>query len=486
MHLHALLSHLNYYSCQAKDNPQISSVEMDSREVKTGSLFICIKGYTLDGRDFVHEAISNGAVAVVSEYPLSVSVPVVLVKSSKRAMAVLADAFYNHPSHSLQVIGITGTNGKTSTTHIVEQIIRAAGRKTGLIGTLHTKIGDKTFDVRNTTPESLILQQTFNEMKQENVQTVIMEVSSHALDLGRVHGSDFNIAVFTNLTQDHLDYHGTMAEYRRTKGLLFSQLGNTFHLEQQKYAILNNDDAASEEYKRSTAAHLITYGIEKSSDIMAKSIQMKNKGTSFTLSIYEESFNVEINLIGLFSVYNVLAAVCASLAAGVEIPVILKTINKLAGVRGRFELVDAGQSFTVVVDYAHTPDSLKNAITTLKQFSNGKVYVVVGCGGDRDKTKRPIMAKIATEFADIAVFTSDNPRSEDPKQILKDMEAGVHEMNYRIIEDREEAIHYVLHIAKKNDVVLIAGKGHETYQVIGKSVHEFDDREVVRRIISKK
>ncbi|MFZ3588020.1 UDP-N-acetylmuramoyl-L-alanyl-D-glutamate--2,6-diaminopimelate ligase [Bacillus sp. DJP31] len=483
MHLQSLLSYLTFYKSQTLENPLITSIEMDSREVKQGSLFICINGYTLDGHEFVEQAISNGAIAIISELPLELSVPVVVVNDSKRAMAVLADAYYKHPSHKLTLIGVTGTNGKTSTTHMIDQIIIASGKKTGLIGTLHTKIGDQTFEVKNTTPESLTLQKTFFKMVQNEVDTAIMEVSSHALDLGRTHGCDFDIAVFTNLTQDHLDYHGTMAEYRRTKGLLFSQLGNTFDPNKEKFAVLNNDDEAADEYRRSSAAHIITYGIKKQSDIMASSIKMKHTGTSFILSIFEESYSVEINLVGMFSVYNVLAAVSTSLVAKVPIPIILETIVKLNGVQGRFELVHAGQDFAVVVDFAHTPDSLENALTTLKQFAKGKIFAIVGCGGDRDKTKRPIMARIATALADVPIFTSDNPRSEDPNQILKEMEAGVKAGSYQTIEDREEAIRYAIKQANKDDIVLIAGKGHETYQIIGQKVYNFDDREVAKKAI---
>jgi UDP-N-acetylmuramoyl-L-alanyl-D-glutamate--2,6-diaminopimelate ligase len=481
-----LLSNLHHYKKHSKENPLISSIEMDSREIKQGSMFICIKGYTVDGHDYVNQAVQKGAVAILAEQPVQTTVPVIYVEDTKRAMAIIADSFYDQPTHKLQLIGITGTNGKTSTTHMVEKIMIEAGKKTGLIGTIHTKIGDQTFEVKNTTPESLTLQQTFSKMVQHKVETAIMEVSSHALDLGRVHGCDYDIAVFTNLTQDHLDYHGSMVEYRRAKGLLFAQLGNTFHPTKRKYAILNNDDPASNEYRRSTAAHLITYGIKNQSDIMASSIEMKNNGTTFKLTIYEEEYNVQIQLLGLFSVYNVLAAIATAIAAKVEVPVILKSLSDLEGVQGRFELVQADQDFAVVVDYAHTPDSLENAIKTLKHFAKGRVIVIVGCGGDRDKTKRPIMANIASTLSDVAIFTSDNPRSEDPIQILKDMEAGVYGDSFKSIIDRKEAIHYAIQLAKKDDIVLIAGKGHETYQIIGGQVFDFDDREVAKKAIKER
>ncbi|WP_456275587.1 UDP-N-acetylmuramoyl-L-alanyl-D-glutamate--2,6-diaminopimelate ligase [Bacillus sp. AK128] len=487
MNLQTLLSQLHFYTYHSEENPAISSIEMDSREVKPGSLFICVKGYTVDGHDFVEQAIKKGAVAIIAEKPIQGSgVPVAIVPDTKRTMAIIADFFYDHPTQKLQLIGVTGTNGKTSTTHMIDTMIQAANKKTGLIGTIHTKIGDQVFEAKNTTPESLTLQKTFLKMNQAHVDTAIMEVSSHALDLGRVHGCDFDIAVFTNLTQDHLDYHGSMTEYRRVKGLLFAQLGNSFSPSKRKYAILNADDEAADEYKRSTAAQVITYGITTPSNIMAKQIRMTHTGTHFSLTVGENSYPVNIQLVGMFNVYNVLAAVATGIAANIPMDTILKTLEKLEGVQGRFELVQAGQEFTVVVDYAHTPDSLENAIKTVKEFAKGSVYTIVGCGGDRDKTKRPIMAEIATRHSDVAIFTSDNPRSEDPVQILSDMEAGVEEGSYQTIVDRAKAIGFAINKAIKGDVILIAGKGHETYQQIGTEVFDFDDREVAKRLIKER
>ncbi|MBM6618550.1 UDP-N-acetylmuramoyl-L-alanyl-D-glutamate--2,6-diaminopimelate ligase [Bacillus suaedaesalsae] len=486
MQLDILLKNIITYNNDLIENPHITSIEMDSREVKQGSLFICIKGYTVDGHNYVSQALQNGAVAILAEVPVEASVPVAYVNDTKRAMAILADAFYGQPTHKMQLIGITGTNGKTSTTHMIEKIMNAAGKKTGLIGTIHTKIGEQTFEVKNTTPESLTLQKTFSNMLDHQVETAIMEVSSHALDLGRVHGCDYDIAVFTNLTQDHLDYHGTMKEYQRAKGLLFAQLGNTFNVKKPKFAILNHDDAASDEYKRSTAAHVISYGIKNVSDVMASCIKMTNNGTSFKLSIFKKEYDAQIQLLGLFNVYNMLAAIATCIAAKVPVEVILDTLNEIEGVQGRFELVQAGQEFPVIVDYAHTPDSLENAIKTLKEFAKGAVIVIAGCGGDRDKTKRPIMANIAATLADKAIFTSDNPRSEDPVQILKDMEAGVSGKEYTSIVDRAEAIQYAISVAHQDDIVLIAGKGHETYQIIGNQVFDFDDREVAKRAIKER
>jgi UDP-N-acetylmuramoyl-L-alanyl-D-glutamate--2,6-diaminopimelate ligase len=485
MKLNELLTYLHENSIVSKENPIITSIEMDSREVKNGSLFICINGYTVDGHDFAEKAVENGAVAILAERQLHVDAPVIIVKDTKRAMALLADIYYGQPTHQLHLIGVTGTNGKTTTTHIIEKILKEANKKTGLIGTMYIKIDDEQRDVKNTTPESLTLQKTFREMRDKDVSHAIMEVSSHALHLGRIHGCDFNVAVFTNLTQDHLDYHKTMEAYKYAKGLLFAQLGNRFDHENVKIAVLNVDEEASEEFKKMTSAKILTYGIDKDADIMAKEIKMTSKGTEFELITPVGAKTVTINMVGKFSVYNVLAAVSACLASSIDLDAICKAIEAMEGVRGRFELVDAGQDFTVIVDYAHTPDSLENVLQTVKQFAKGKIYCVVGCGGDRDKTKRPLMAKIATTYSNEPIFTSDNPRSEDPKMILNDMEAGVSGEHFHSIENREKAILFAVENAKKGDVILIAGKGHETYQIIGDKTFNFDDKEVAIKAINE-
>jgi len=483
MKLQKLLENLHAIFPYNGENPEITSIENDNRKVQKGSLFICIKGYTVDGHDFAESAVKNGAAAVLAERPLELDVPVLLVNDTTRAMAVLADAFYGQPTKSLHLIGITGTNGKTTTSHLIEKIFADAGKKTGLIGTMYTKIADQIIETKNTTPESLTLQKTFNQMVDAGVNTAVMEVSSHALDLGRVHGCDYNVAVFTNLTQDHLDYHQTMEEYKRAKSLLFAQLGNTFDLNKPKYAVLNADDDASEMYSRSTAAHVVTYGIEQKADLKAKNIQMTPKGTVFDLEIMGVTYPIRMQLIGKFSVYNVLASIAAALVSGLEMEQIIHSIESVEGVAGRFELVNAGQDFTVIVDYAHTPDSLENVLKTIQHFAEKKVFVIVGCGGDRDRTKRPLMAQIACQLATDPILTSDNPRSEDPLDILKDMEAGVKGETYQVIPDRRKAIYTAVSQASAGDVILIAGKGHETYQIIGKEVHDFDDRLVAREAI---
>ncbi len=485
MKLQQLLSHLQPLAPFMGANPEIKSIENDNRKVQEGCLFICIKGYTVDGHDFAKSAVDNGASAVVAERQLDLEVPVIVVKNASRALAVLADAFYGQPTKKLHLIGITGTNGKTTTSHIIEKILADAGKKTGLIGTMYTKIGDEKLETKNTTPESLALQKTFKQMADAGVESAVMEVSSHALDLGRVRGCDFDVAVFTNLTQDHLDYHHTMEEYKRAKSLLFSQLGNTYDIKHPKFAVLNADDQASNLYEKSTTAHVVTYGIDNAADIMAENIQMTAAGTSFQLVLPTGTYPITIKLIGKFSVYNVLASTAAALVSGIPISDIIRSLEEMAGVAGRFELVNGGQDFTVIVDYAHTPDSLENVLKTIQQFARKKIFVVVGCGGDRDRTKRPVMAQIACNYATNPVFTSDNPRSEDPLVILKDMEEGVKGESYRVIPDRKEAITAAINDAESGDVLLIAGKGHETYQIIGSNVYDFDDRLVAKEAIDQ-
>ncbi|RBW70394.1 UDP-N-acetylmuramoyl-L-alanyl-D-glutamate--2,6-diaminopimelate ligase [Bacillus taeanensis] len=484
MKLHNLTQYLLSYQVLGEGNPAITSIEMDSREVKSGSLFICIKGFTVDGHNFVNQAIEKGAAAILAEKEIEAKIPVIVVSDTKRAMALLADVYYNHPTHHMHLIGVTGTNGKTTTTYLIDQIMEDSGRNTGRIGTINMKINDKEFEMKNTTPESLFLQKAFHDMITEHVETAVMEVSSHALDLGRVRGCDFDVAVFTNLTQDHLDYHQNMETYLQAKALLFSQLGNTYDKNRSKVAVLNVDDSASKTLERVTSAQVLTYGIENEADIMAVNIVLSGDKTKFVLQTKNDKVNINLHMVGKFSIYNALAAASACLASGVSLQQIKASLEKVQGVPGRFEVVKTDQPFTVIVDYAHTPDSLENVLLTAKEFAVGKVYVVVGCGGDRDRTKRPLMANIAVEHADYAFFTSDNPRSEEPEQILRDMTNNL-TGEYSVIVDRKKAICEAIHHAKQDDVIIIAGKGHETYQIIGDKVHDFDDRLVAEQAIKE-
>jgi UDP-N-acetylmuramoyl-L-alanyl-D-glutamate--2,6-diaminopimelate ligase len=484
MKLDELIHHLLSYRILGKENPTITSIEMDSRAVKEGSLFVCIQGFTVDGHDYIEQAIEKGAAALLVEKEIKAKVPVIVVSDTKRAMALLADVYYNHPTKHMHLIGVTGTNGKTTTTYLIDQIMEDSGRNTGRIGTINMKINDKEFEMKNTTPESLFLQKAFHDMLTAKVETAVMEVSSHALDLGRVRGCDFNVAVFTNLTQDHLDYHKDMETYLQAKALLFSQLGNTYDKNRPKVAVLNADDNASKTFKKVTSAQVLTYGIENEADIMAVNIVMAGDKTQFVLQTKNERVDVSLHMVGKFSIYNALAAAGACLVSGVSLQQIKRSLEKVQGVPGRFEVVKTDQPFTVIVDYAHTPDSLENVLLTAQEFAVGKVYVVVGCGGDRDRTKRPLMANIAVEHSNHAFFTSDNPRSEEPEQILRDMTDEL-TGEYSVIVDRKKAIYEAIRSAKKDDVIVIAGKGHETYQIIGKKTYDFDDRLVAEQAIKE-
>lgn len=470
---------------------EIHGLQTDSRYVRPGDLFIALRGFSVDGHDYVEEAVGKGAAAVLVEEPMEVDVPCVLVPDSRRAMAVIANAFYHAPTQRLKLIGVTGTNGKTTTVHLIQKILSDHGKPTGTIGTISMRIADREYPVRNTTPDAVELQQGFHMMCEAGLSHAAIEVSSHALDLGRTRGCLFHIAVFTNLSQDHLDYHKTMEQYREAKGLLFSQLGNHYptHGSSGQVAVLNADDEASAYFSRITPAQVVTYGIEKEADVRAENVNVTSEGTSFMLRTFRGSIAIQLQMVGKFSVYNALAAATVALLEGISLEDIAKSLESVKGVPGRFERVDQGAPCTVLVDYAHTPDSLKNVLLTIRQFAQGEVYCVVGCGGDRDRAKRPIMARIAALHSDTAVFTSDNPRSENPEAIVDDMMAGLEGVSsgkIKRIVDRREAIHYAIQQAKPGDVVLIAGKGHETYQEICGVRYDFDDREVAREALKEK
>lgn len=486
MYLHQLLSPLLVPLQTGDDTIEITGITADSRQVKPGFLFICLTGYTNDGHHFAQEAVERGAVAILAEREVDVPVRLVIVRDTRRAMAIVADLFYGSPTHELKVIGVTGTNGKTTTTHLIDKILRDQQKRTGIIGTIHMVIGGVAEEIKNTTPDVLVLQDSFRRMRDVDTDYAIIEVSSHALELGRVRGCDFHTAVFTNLTQDHLDFHQTMENYRFAKSLLFSQLGNRYEQTAMKTAVLNADDPASDFFARVTPARVVTYGIDQRADVYATDIRITSRGTSFKLHSFAGETELHLHLMGRFNVYNALAATAATLVEGVPLEAVKRSLEEIKGVSGRFETVDAGQDFSVIVDYSHTPDSLENALKTVKEFARGKVITVVGCGGNRDRTKRPIMAKIATDYGHYTVLTSDNPRFELPEDILEDMTAGLTNVApdaYTMIVDRREAIAHAVMMAEKDDVILIAGKGHETYQEIRGERFPFDDREVAREVI---
>ncbi|MBP1968197.1 UDP-N-acetylmuramoyl-L-alanyl-D-glutamate--2,6-diaminopimelate ligase [Virgibacillus natechei] len=483
-----LLSLTFYEATSSIEGIEVNNIEIDSRNVKPGSLFVCIDGFTVDGHDYVQQAVDNGAIAIIAEKKVTSSVPTIFVPNSSRTLAMLAVTFYNNPTRTIPLIGVTGTNGKTTVTYLLDTIFNKHHKKTGVIGTIQMKIGEEIYPIENTTPDALLLQQSFKKMLDQHVDQAIMEVSSHALDIGRVYGCDFDIAIFTNLSQDHLDYHNSIDDYLRAKILLFAQLGNTYHEGTQKYAIINEDDPSSKLIKQSTAQHVLTYGYKNDADVMATHVKLHAEGTSFLLWTPIGTIDINSRLIGMFNVYNMLAASAAAIASNVPLDIIKYALESIKGVNGRFEPVATEQPYAVIVDYAHTPDSLENVLATMKDFAKKNIYVVIGCGGDRDRTKRPLMATVALQYADHAIFTSDNPRSEDPQSILDDMITGIDydRRKYEVIEDRKEAIYKAIEHAQADDIVLIAGKGHETYQQIGHVKYDFDDRRIAEEAIRTK
>ncbi|QQE80701.1 UDP-N-acetylmuramoyl-L-alanyl-D-glutamate--2,6-diaminopimelate ligase [Alicyclobacillus sp. SO9] len=467
---------------------EVTGITSDSRQVREGSLFVALKGYTVDGHDYMNQAAQSGAAAALVEVPnQEVRIPQLIVPDSRRASAILADVYFRHPSMRLKMIGVTGTNGKTTVTHLIEQVLQWNGYKTGLLGTIGKRIGGVTTAVANTTPEAVEVQSILAEMADNACDYGIMEVSSHALELGRVSGTKYRTAVFTNLSQDHLDFHETMDNYRAAKGKLFSRLGNSFadRSDQMSYAVLNADDSTFAYLTQQTVGEYISYGIEQDADVRASNVKVAASGVKFHVNSFAGDTEVQLRLTGRFNVYNALAAMAAALIEGIPLDKVVSALEAIEGIPGRLEPV-RGADFTVLVDYSHTPDSLANALATVREFARGRIVTVVGCGGDRDKGKRPKMARVAADFSHMTVLTSDNPRTEDPDAILDDMEQGVQKSDaYIRITDRRKAIEYAIEAARPNDVVLIAGKGHETYQIIGRTKHHFDDREVAREAVSK-
>lgn len=492
MILQELLSPLGVYRCVGSDHIEIKHLTSDSREVTAGSLFVAMSGARVDGHDFLAEAVRKGAVALVVEEGRVLSLPpqvtVIYVKDTRRALAMLADRFYGSPARKLTIVGVTGTNGKTTTTSLIHTILQASGYRTGLVGTIETVIGEEHLPAKNTTPESIELARIFKKMVDQKVTHCVMEVSSHALSMGRVRGIPFAQAIFTNLTQDHLDYHGSMEAYAAAKGLLFSQLGNAYDTPIRP-AILNADDPHADYFASVTAQPVITYGIDQKADVRAVDVKVSEEGTCFTLELWDgRLIPAQISLMGRFNLYNALAALTSAFFLGIPFEQGLEAIAQISGINGRFERVQAGQDFTVIVDYAHTPDGLKNVLSTIRQLAKGKILCVVGAGGDRDRGKRPKMAKVAESYSDYLILTSDNPRREDPLAILRDMEEGLtkdHPCRTEIIPDRREAIERAVSLAKPGDILLIAGKGHETYQILGTEVIHFDDREVAKEAIRR-
>lgn len=479
MTLSELLKDVNIKKIDGGGSMKISGIACDSRKVKPGNVFVCITGYETDGHKYAKSAVENGAVAVVAEHDLpTVDVPCVIVDNTRKAMSEMAATFYDYPYKKFKLIGITGTNGKTTTTYLIKSILEHLGKKVGLIGTNQNMIGDMIMETSRTTPDSLELMQLFDMIASHNVDYVVMEVSSHALALDRVTACTFDVGAFTNITQDHLDFHKTMEEYLAAKSILFN-ICNT--------GVVNKDDARSEYLiENARCRNMITYGINQDCDLKASNIILNEDGVKFDINYGGMEEHVDLPISGEFSVYNALTAIGCCMAENIPLDLAVDGLHSAKGVKGRIEIVRTpGTNYTVIIDYAHTPDGLLNVINAIRGFAKGRIVTLFGCGGDRDASKRPIMGKIAGELSDFCIVTSDNPRTEDPEKIIKQVVEGVKQTDcdYEVITNRFSAIEYALDHAKKNDIILLAGKGHETYQVLGKDTIKFDEREIVQKLL---
>ncbi|WP_432409456.1 UDP-N-acetylmuramoyl-L-alanyl-D-glutamate--2,6-diaminopimelate ligase [Wukongibacter sp. M2B1] len=483
MKLENLLNEVDIIKSYGDFDRDISGIAYDSRKVTKDGVFVCITGFKTDGHRFIQSAIDNGAAALIIERDIENTemlvednrISIIRVKDSRQALSKLAANFYDNPSERFKVVGITGTNGKTSITYLVSNILEANNKRTSLIGTIKSKILNEEYKVANTTPESVELQYFFNEMVKKDIDVCTMEVSSHSLDLKRVEDISFNIGVFTNLTADHLDFHKDMESYKSAKVKLFYKAKDA--------NIINTDDRYGKEiYEeiKKLDTPVLSYGTNSSCDIYTENIDMHASYSEFDLVTPRFTGKVRINIPGLFSIYNILAAISVCYALGYSFEEISKGIKSIEPVRGRFETVDNDKGIGVIVDYAHTPDALKNVLETVNQFVKGNTIVVFGCGGDRDGSKRHVMGKIAYDLSDYAIITNDNPRTEDPEKIVSDIMEGIgpDKEKYEIVMDRKEAIRRAIERARKDDIILIAGKGHETYQIINDEVFDFDDKEV--------
>ena len=467
------------------DEIDIKGIVYDPLRVAPGYLYAAINIYTQldkieipDGHDKVGEAIKNGAAAVVLQHDMEIgnSAAKIVVPDSRYALALLANKFYGFPSRQLKMIGVTGTNGKTTTTHIIESILLQKYR-VGLIGTLYYKINGEIHRSKDTTPEPPDLQEIFREMVKSEVDYCAMEVSSHGIDFFRVQGIDYDVGLFTNLSQDHLDYHKTMENYLQTKLNLFRWL------ESNDYGIVNNDDPHATDFLNATAAQPMTFGISNYSDVMAKNVELTIKGTGYRLVTPIGEIDINQKLVGLFNVYNSLAAIAVALSQGFELETIKAGLERKIRIPGRFELVDKGQPFSVVVDYAHTPDGMENVLSLARNLQPRRLITVFGCGGDRDKEKRPIMGEIAARYSDMVVLTADNPRHENPEQIIDQIVEGMNHKTYHRIIDRHEAIEFAIQQAGEGDIVMLIGKGHETTQTLKEKTVHFNDVEEAEKVL---
>ena len=474
-----LLLGLDYEILQkGKTEIEFKGMEYDSRKIKDGDIFVALEGSISDGHKYIKQAIENGAKGILVSKKVEPEFPVeyILVKDLRKNLGKIASNFYGYPQKKLKIIGITGTNGKTTSTYLLESIL--GKEKVARIGTVEYKIGDEVIETPNTTPESLDIVKMCKKAVEKGLEYLVMEVSSHALSLGRVDMLEFDVASFTNLTLDHLDYHENMDNYFQAKRKLFTMLKDS------KKSSINIDDIYGDRLYKEFGGY--SYSLTKSADLTGKIVEFHSDGQFVRLNLMGEMFEEKLAILGRYNLYNVLGVIGIALQLGIGKNIILEKLKDIKGAPGRFELVNCGQDYIVVVDYAHTGDALENILKSINELKKGRVITVFGCGGDRDATKRPIMGEIAQRLSDIAILTSDNPRTENPHLIIEDVKKGMNGDHYLVEEDREQAIVKAIEIAQKNDIILIAGKGHETYQILGRKKIHFDDREIARREIVKR
>lgn len=463
----------------------ISSLTNDSRHVKEGALFICIRGLVADGHRFLSEAVNRRAAAVLvekgAEHNVPDGFPLVEVENTRQIQGLIAARFYDYPAKKLKIIGVTGTNGKTTTTYLIRSILKSAGLKTALLGTVHYQIGEEELPAPYTTPDALELQELLFNMNQKKISHLVMEVSSHALALDRVSSCQADVGIFTNLTRDHLDFHKDMEYYFQAKKKLFTGLGK------DGVAILNHDDITYERLKQEINGKILSYGFYPKADIVCQDLELLPEGLELSIKTPAGSCQIRSRLLGRFNAYNIMAAVSCAIGLGFDLELIARGVENTSAVPGRMEQVEGAENFTVVVDYAHTDDAMKNILSTCREFCTGKLIVVFGCGGDRDRGKRRRMGEVAGKLSDYTILTSDNPRTEDPLSIINEIEKGVKTSgkNYEVIPERKQAIEKAIGSAGKGDVVVLAGKGHEDYQILGQKRIPFDDRLVAADFLKK-
>lgn len=493
MRLINLVEGLKHIKSYIDTNTEISSIAIDSRIITKGDLFIAIKGVYVDGHKFLEQAFSKGAVAAVIDFSYLDGIKpefldkVIAVKDTNRVLGIIASRYYGYPTRNLNVIGVTGTNGKTTVTHLISKLLNRCKGKAGILSTTGNVIGDKTYKAINTTPNPIEIQKFAQEVVNSGGSYLCMEASSHGIVSQRLSGTEFDTAVFTNISQDHLDFHKTFENYLLAKGLFLTSLGTAGEKNgKSKYVVINADDANSSYFESVTLCNVITYGIKQNCDVRADNIFISPSSSKFRLNAWLGSIDIETKLIGDFSIYNCLAAITVALLEGIGLQEIKEAFLTIEGVPGRFETItNKDADFTVVIDYAHTPDGLENVLQTATTLKENRILLVFGCGGDRDRGKRPLMAKIAECYADFSIVTNDNPRTEDPLKIVDDILEGFTKDNYEIVLNRDEAIKSAITKAQKGDIILIVGKGHENYQIIGDKIYDFDDKVVAQKIIKE-